>query len=255
VHVASENRSTDPSLLRSVNVDGTRAVLDRLPPSVRGVIHGSSMSVYGTRAQECVTESAPTCARHRARPYPAGGGAARPGGNAAARRKRLRAAAAIPARRRGPLLPADDGPAAALPLRLAPERVQLSVMEVDDYAEVMVRLVERAHGNALRATPMRRALNVAYRQPVTLRCSTSQSRNPRRLRPRCCPPRRSSCSARCCRAGGSDGLTALLELSTRSHWADVRALEHEIGSDLTGKSPVRVLRACQAASRERRHER
>ncbi|MEU0009537.1 NAD-dependent epimerase/dehydratase family protein [Streptomyces sp. NPDC006314] len=246
VHLASEHRETDRARLRAVNVDGTRAVLDRLPPSVRSVVHGSSMSVYGQGAQEFVSESAPPA----------------PGTPLARTRLAAERLVLEAMRRRGGgayvvrprFLPgAEDRSflalAAALrgmPLRLAPEQVRLSVMDVDDYAEAMVRLVARAHDRELRGTPVRRVLNVAYRKPVTLQelfavVAPPPARAPARL----LPPEPLIRAGALLPGHRARRLITVLELATRSHWADVRALEHEIGSDLTGKSPTAALRACR----------
>ncbi|MGA5896252.1 NAD-dependent epimerase/dehydratase family protein [Streptomyces venetus] len=243
VHLATEHHG-DVSRLRTVNVDGTREVLSRLPPSVRGVVHGSSMSVYGQGAQEGVAETAGTAP-----------GTALAHTRLAAERvvleeMRRRDGTAYVLRPR--FLPgADDRsflPMAArlrtLPLRLDPDQVRLGLMDVDDYAEVVVRLVERAHERHLRRAPVQRALNVAYREPVTLRQLFDIAAPPGAGTPvRLVPPETLIRWAR--RMPGRRGaqLTTLLELATRSHWPDVRALEAEIGSDITDKSPMRVLRA------------
>ncbi len=252
VHLATETRSTSAPLLRAVNVDGTRAVLGRLPQSVHGVIHGSSLSVHGQGAQEYVAESAaPAPGTELART------------RLAAERlvmeaMRRRAGSAYVLRPRF-LYGADDTsflPMAArlraLPLRLAPERVRLSVMDVDDYAEVMVRLVQRVHDNALRKVSVRRALHVAYRQPVTLRelfdvAGPPPARTPARM----LPPEVLIRVGTLLPGHRARRLTTVLELATRSHWADVRELEREIGSDLTGKSPTEMLRAAREAATER----
>ncbi|WP_171991170.1 NAD(P)-dependent oxidoreductase [Streptomyces sp. JHA26] len=251
VHLASEHRETDRARLQAVNVDGTRAVLDRLPPSVRSAVHGSSMSVYGQGAQEYVAESAP--------PAPA---------TPLARTRLAAERLVLEAMRRRDggaymlrprFLPGAEDPSflalatalRAMPLRLAPDQVRLSVMDVDDYAEAIVRLVARAHNSALGGTAVRRVLNVAYRKPLTLRELFDIAPPPARAPVRLLPPQTVIRAAALLPGHRARRLATFLELATRSHWADVRALEHEIGSDLTAKSPAAVLRARRGEANER----
>lgn len=58
VHLASKQIDADGSGYWAANVGGADALMAALPPQVRGVIYGSSMSVYGQGAQRGVSEVA-----------------------------------------------------------------------------------------------------------------------------------------------------------------------------------------------------
>lgn len=249
VHLANENRSRDPEVLHSVNVAGTRALLGAAPDSLKGVLLGSSLSVYGRGAQIRVTETAPD------RPYTALARARlgaerevvesmrRRGGTAYLLRPRF-----ITGRDDTSFLPGVSR-LRRLPLRLRTDRTRFSVIDVDDYGSVIAQLAHRVLERAARGTPVRTAVNVAYRRPIALRDLfdlLALPPGPARWLP--AAPVRALCSV--LPGHGASRLAEQLELVTRSHWADVGLLEDEIGTALTAKSPETVVHSYQAYASE-----
>ncbi|RKH38252.1 NAD-dependent epimerase/dehydratase family protein [Corallococcus sicarius] len=59
LHLATKQRDTDGTGFERTNVEGTQRLLARLTGDCRGVLHGSSMSVYGPGPHGGVTEDHP----------------------------------------------------------------------------------------------------------------------------------------------------------------------------------------------------
>ncbi|RKH07124.1 NAD(P)-dependent oxidoreductase [Corallococcus sp. CA053C] len=59
LHLATKQRDSDGTGFERTNVEGTRLLLERLTGDCRGVLYGSSMSVYGLGPHEGVTEDHP----------------------------------------------------------------------------------------------------------------------------------------------------------------------------------------------------
>ncbi|WP_344579242.1 NAD-dependent epimerase/dehydratase family protein [Streptomyces lunalinharesii] len=247
IHLANENRSRDQDVLHAVNVAGTRALIGAAPDSLKGVLLGSSMSVYGRGAQIRVTETAP------ARPSTALGHARLGAEHEVAEAMRRRDATAYLLRPR--FITGRDDTAflpgisrlRRLPLRVPADRTYFSVIDVDDYGSVIAQLARRVLERAAYGTPVRTAVNVAYRRPVTLQdlfdvVAAPPSPDPLRWLP-AAPVRALSSVFPGQRASR---LAERLELVTRSHWADVGLLESEIGTALTAKPPETVVRSYRA---------
>jgi nucleoside-diphosphate-sugar epimerase len=248
VHLASAKDAADRRLLHAVNVEGTAAVLSRLPAGAAGVIYASSMSVYGQGAQTGVREDAPT----------------RPATALAASRLAAEDLVTAETHRRGigayllrPRFFVGRGDTSFLPgirrLGALPVRVPAatahSVIDVDDYAAVLVRLVQRIIDRAADGRPVRRALHVAYRRPVTV-AELTRLAGPTGTGPAAILPAR-AVIALCRLLPGTTPLRlrTQLELIARPHWADVSALEAEIGPGITGRDPAVVIAAGLAESR------
>ncbi|RKH56766.1 NAD-dependent epimerase/dehydratase family protein [Corallococcus llansteffanensis] len=59
LHLATKQRDSDGTGFERTNVEGTRLLLERLTGDCRGILYGSSMSVYGLGPHEGVTEDHP----------------------------------------------------------------------------------------------------------------------------------------------------------------------------------------------------
>ena len=248
VHLASAKDSADPRLLHAVNVTGTAAVLTRLPASAAGVIYASSMSVYGQGPQVGLDEQAPT----------------RPGTALAATRLAAEALVAAETGHRGmgayllrPRFFVGRDDTSFLPgIRRLPDlpvRVRAttahSVIDVDDYAAILARLVRRMIERMATGAVVRRPLHVAYRRPVTVAELTRLAGSPRSGPRAGLPAEAAIALCRVLPGGAPLRIRTQLELIARPHWADVSALEAEIGDGITGRDPVAVIAASLGASR------
>ncbi|MGW2511371.1 NAD-dependent epimerase/dehydratase family protein [Streptomyces scopuliridis] len=247
VHLANENRSRDREVLHAVNVAGTHALLGAAPDSLKGVLLGSSMSVYGRGAQIRVAETAPV------RPSTALGRARLGAEHAVAESMRRGGGTAYLLRPR--FITGRDDPSflpgisrlRRLPLRVRADRTHFSVIDVEDYGSVIAQLARRVLERAARGAPVRTAVNVGYRRPLALQdlfdlLAPPPGPGPVRWLP--AAPVRAACSV--LPGHGASRLGERLELVTRSHWADVGLLESEIGTALTAKSPETVVRSYRA---------
>ncbi|MFH9979345.1 NAD-dependent epimerase/dehydratase family protein [Streptomyces sp. NPDC017179] len=249
IHLAGENRSRDQDVLHAVNVAGTRALLGAAPESLKGVLLGSSMSVYGRGAQIRVAETAP------ARPSTALGRARLGAEREVAASMRRRGGTAYLLRPRF-ITGRDDtsflpgiGRLRRLPLRVPADRTRFSVIDVDDYGSVIAQLARRVLERAACGTPVRTAVNVAYRKPVALQDLFDLLAAPPGLGPgpvRWLPAAPVRALSSVLPGQGASRLAERLDLVTRSHWADVGLLEGEIGTALTAKSPEAVVRSYRA---------
>lgn len=257
VHLATKQIDADGTGFEDVNVRGTARLLEALAPgapgvSCRGIIHGSSISVYGRGPQEGLTEDAPLrpetpLARSRAE-------AERLITLAAV----LRGASAFLLRPRFILGRGDRHTLPGL-LALLGRGVMIgsgeqafSVIDVDDYGEAIARLAARALARAARGEPLRTPLHVGYARPLRLveileaLATAFDLPLPRRRIPAWRPAldllRRIPLAA-------TEALATRLELIALPHHVRVDALAREIGSDITEKDPREALRAAVEAMR------
>jgi nucleoside-diphosphate-sugar epimerase len=253
VHVASKQIDRDGSGFDAVNVGGTRALLGALTPACRGVIYGSSISVYGQGAQEGNDEDAPLSP------------------DTPLARSRVDAERAIfdAARSRGfdafalrPRFILGRGDRFTLPglVRLFARGISLgsgaqafTIVDVADYAEVVLRLADRiARGETARGQCA--ALHVGYRRAVTLdeihRTLSCAFPLPR-VRVRVpVTPRITRTLARVPSASVR-AATTKLELMGLSHRVSVGRLAGQIGGDLVDRDPLLTLQsAAHALHRE-----
>jgi nucleoside-diphosphate-sugar epimerase len=168
LHFAVLTRASDERQLRRVNVEGTRNLLGQLGSACKGIIHSSSLSVLGNAAQARVGEDAalsPETPLARTRAEAEG---------AVAEVGRRRGISAISLR---PRFVVGSGDRHTLPSWIEMVRrgacvgdgTQLfSLIDVDDYARVVLRLAFRLMERDQRRAPLFGAMHVAYEQPLSL---------------------------------------------------------------------------------------
>jgi nucleoside-diphosphate-sugar epimerase len=245
LHFATKQRDLDGTGFERTNVDGTQRLLARLPGDCRGIIHGSSMSVYGPGPHLGVTEDAPLAphtplARSRV----------------ASETLILRhaAGAGLHAALLRPRFLLGRGDRFVLPgvVKLLKRRIQLggdtvacSVIDADDLGHIVWRLarrmVETAH-------PEQRAYNAACSRPLVRAEFLSAVRQtlglPRPLVKVSVPGR----LLRALREAPSPRARAVaerLELMTRPQCLDVSRLRAVLNGpeDVLSRAPGDVLRA------------
>ncbi|MGE6758045.1 NAD-dependent epimerase/dehydratase family protein [Corallococcus interemptor] len=244
LHLATKQRDTDGTGYERTNVDGTRRLLSRLTGDCRGVLFGSSMSVYGAGPHRGVKEDHPlrpvtALARSRvAAEAVITEHAVRTGLHAALIRTRF-------------LLGRGDRFVLPAMVKLLKRGVQMgsdtvgcSVIDVDDLGRILWRLARRMVETP---RPEQQAFNAAYTRPLLrgeflgtvarrlgLPDATVKVRAPawvpRALRE--VPSRRAR------------ALAERLELLTQSQCLDVSRLAAVLGpEDLLARSPVDALRS------------
>ena len=167
IHFATRQVDSDGTGFAKVNVEGTRSLLQSLTPGCMGVLYGSSLSVYGQGPQEGHDEDAPLCPE------------------TALAQSRVEAERLIleEAERRGwsvfllrPRFVLGQGDRSTLPgiykllrrgIGIGTGKQAYTIVDVDDYAAMLLRLAERVAVRAAEERPCRSALHVGYAQPVT----------------------------------------------------------------------------------------
>lgn len=244
LHLAVEKSTDDLRRLRSVNVDGTRAVLEALGDRT-AIVYASSMSVYGQGAQHDVAEDHPlhpdtelAHTRYEAERIVL----------SMAEQRRTTAFVARPR-----FLIGRDDPSflpsirkyRSLPMRTV-RPVQFSVIDIDDHATTLLRLAERAVERTRAGDAVQRAFNIGYRAPVTLERLCALVDPPTDGRAFGVPAELVRAVAARLPGGAATKLTTQLELVTRSHWGNVDAVAEETGLALFDKNPVDVLASYRA---------
>ncbi len=245
VHFAVKHIDSDGTGYLATNVEATRQLLERSSARMLGVIYGSSMSVYGNGAQDGVSETV--------LPRP---DTALPISRRLAE-KHIEAFASL----RGltafllrPRFVVGRGDRFVLPalaklrrarIGIASGEQRFSVIDVADYARVIVRLAQNVVERQRSGTPVQQALNVGLARPLSfaqlsdvlgaaLGLAAPRVRVPVSLRLtgllRRLPHR------------AADRLATRLELVGLSHWGDVSALAAAVGDDLIGRDPVDAMR-------------
>ena len=248
VHFAVKQIDHDRTGFSAINVDANRRLEHQLSDRLQGVIYGSSMSVYGSQAQEGISEHtlpAPATALARSRHQ------AESLWLEAAERRKISGYVLRP---RFVLGHGDrfvmPGLASAYARGLLPGSGQqrFSIIDVDDYARIVLQLAERCL-SGVHPGGVRRPLNVAYEQPVSMDEIVDALRV---ARPRERRIHRVPATPGWLRAlrlfGGRRGeaLTTRLELLGLSHWAQVDALRAEVGSSIIERDPRICLQAAVA---------
>ncbi|MBN8225988.1 NAD(P)-dependent oxidoreductase [Corallococcus macrosporus] len=244
LHLAMKQRDTNHTGFERTNVDGTRRLLTRLRGDCRGVLLGSSMSVYGPGPHRGVKEEHPlrpitALARSRvAAEDVVTEHAVRTGMHAALLRPRF-----LLGRGDRFVLPAmvkllKQG------VQVGDDRVGCSVIDVDDLARILWRLasrmVETPH-------PEQQALNVAYARPLLRGEFLGTVAQRLGLERPAVKVRVPGALLRVMREVPSRRARAMaerLELLTHSQCLDVSRLVKVLGpEDLLSRSPVEALRS------------
>ncbi|MEW9899305.1 NAD(P)-dependent oxidoreductase [Chitinivorax sp. PXF-14] len=255
VHFAVKQIDHDGTGFIATNVDATRRLLRGLGPRLRGVIYGSSMSVYGQDEQDGISEIAapnPGTALAHSRHL-----AERLVGNVARQRE-------IPAYLLRPRFVLGEGDRFVLPslarmvqkrVRIGSGRQRFSVIDVDDYACAISRLAQRIIAGAPGAVPKQEVLNVGYGQPVAcadLLDELAAALDAPKAIWRLPVSRRLTLTLRRLPFSGSTALATRLELVGLPHWGEVDALGELVGRDLTSRDPLAAVRSAARALRQGR---
>jgi UDP-glucose 4-epimerase len=222
------------------NAQHARSLLARLPESTRGIVYGSSASVYGQGGLHGVSESAPLA----------------PETPLAQSRRDTEHVLLCGAEQSDrslyilrPRIVIGAGDAHTLPglarffargLTLSSGAQPLTVMHVDDYAEAILRLAERAQHER----PVQRTLNAGYREPARFR-DFAQLLG---ARPRLTIPasRRAYALLRRLPSPKFSALITRFELFGLSHHLDVSQLAELVGPDLIHKDPRAAIARARA---------
>lgn len=254
VHFAVKQIDHDGTGFIATNVDATRRLLRGLGSRLRGVVYGSSMSVYGQDEQDGISEiaapnpgTALAYSRHLAE---------RLVSNVARQRR-------ISAYLLRPRFVLGEGDRFVLPslarmvqkrVRIGSGRQRFSVIDVDDYARAITRLAQRIMQDEPGVAPKQEALNIGYGQPVAcadLLDELAAVLDAPRALWRLPASRQLTRTLRKLPFSGGTALATRLELIGLPHWGEVDALSELVGRDLTGRDPLSVVRSAATALKRR----
>lgn len=243
IHFAVKQIDHDRTGFAAINVSANRRFERLLSERLGGVIYASSMSVYGAKVQDGIGEEAeprPASALARSRCEAEAlwrNAASRRGIGAYMLRPRF-----VLGRGDRHVLP---GLASAYARGLMPGsgEQRFSVIDVDDYAQVVLALARRC---AMAPALVPRALNVGYARPVRLLEIEAALSAVRTAAKRHFRVPTADAWLKCLRIAGGrrgDALATRLELLGLSHWGKVSALEAEIGTAITARDPVTCVQS------------
>ncbi|MEW6380164.1 MAG: NAD(P)-dependent oxidoreductase [bacterium] len=247
IHLATRQIDSEPENFYFINVYGTKRLLAALSPSTLGLIYSSSTSVYGQGPQEDIRENTPLCPKTELA------------------RSRAAAEAAIMSAMAGrgrsafllrPRFILGNEDRYTLPglIRLVKAGIVVgsglqafSVIDVDDYARIILILARRILARANSRSPLCAPFHAGYEQPlhfheiITAICQTLSLPLPRTRIPfRPIIPQ----LLRLLPFRSSAALATRLELIGQSHFFNVSALSAEIGkekSEIITRDPLAVL--------------
>ncbi len=166
IHFATKNIDHDGTGFDSVNVKGTRDLLHQVNKYTKGIIYGSSMSVYGAGEQVKVREDSPL----------------RPATALARTRAEAEKQVLDTAGKWGiwgivlrPRFILGTGDRFIIPglLKMGHQKVNLikgnpkyAIIDVEDYAESILKLVQLIFSET--KMPLQKALNIGYEEPMAL---------------------------------------------------------------------------------------
>jgi nucleoside-diphosphate-sugar epimerase len=248
IHLATKQIDVDGTGFE-INLEAARALMDRLPKSARGILYGSSASVYGQSAHVDLDESAP----------------AKPDTALARSRVAVESVLIEAARTRRisayclrPRLIFGAGDRYTLPglVKMVKSRVQpgsgdqaYTVLDVDDYARMFVALSCRAWDSG---AVEQESLNAGYARGVRLNEIVAIIRKQFEL-----PPPRLGVpvttwlarSLRIAPIHAADALATRLELFGLPHVYSVSNLRRKIGGNIVDRNPLEPLESAVAALR------
>lgn len=245
IHLATKQIDPNRSGYEHTNVYGTEQLLSMTPSSTLGVIYASSASVYGQGPHQGLQENAPVCpqtdlAKSRAQAE------AVILKTMAAKNKN-----AVILRPRFVLGVGDRHTVPSLikmvqgGILVGSGQQTYSVIDVDDYAEIILRLAQQIFRGRHEGQRIGRVFNVGYRQPLSLSeivnsiCETMGLAQPKKKIP--VRPQVPKVLRRLPFAGAAS-LAARFELIGFSQYFNVDALSTEIAPDITRRDPLAVLR-------------
>ncbi len=244
LHFATRVRSRDPKEFYTVNVEGTKNLLSRLTDECQGIIYGSSASVYGQGNILNIDETQPLCpqtilaqTRARAEEMILEEGARRNIGVCTLRPRfifgfgdRFTMPGLLKLLKRG--------------LSIGSGRQQFTIIDVEDYAALILKLASLLKEQAESGLSKQQALNIGYQRAVSFNEVTSAiCKAWPMLRPRLKLP----VFHPALRTLGRLPITPLkslitqLELIGLDHVMDVSRLIKEVGTDIPQKNPLLVL--------------
>lgn len=243
IHFASKNVDKDRTGY-GINVSGAERLVKLLPNSTVGVIYGSSLSVYGQGAQEGIKEGASTC------PETLLAESRIASENIILNHMKNVGKSAVLLRPRF-IVSDDDKNTMPLLVKMFKHGVKIGsakqafmFIDVDDYAEIIIRLSNNLIKRAVSNEPLCSPLHIGYSKKVHLfEIQEIISRELGFSKPRIKVP---VCDGllgflHAVPAQVPKKLATLLELIGLSHYGDVSALIEEIGPDIPSKDPLAII--------------
>ncbi|MGK5095317.1 NAD(P)-dependent oxidoreductase [Deltaproteobacteria bacterium TL4] len=245
VHLGTKQVDLEGTGFEKANVEGTRRLLEAMTSDALGVVYGSSMSVYGEGKQEGVQENAKIQPQTDLAQSHAASEALILGKMTAQNKS------AFVLR---PRFLMGSGDRLTMPgfLTLVEKRIligtgnqKFSIMDVDDYGEIILTLAQKIVSRASEKTSTCRALNIGYRQPVSLQQILMELRTTYQLPdtkltlplPAWVPQILHRLPAK-----KTQSLAKQIELVGFSHFSDTTELETEIGKEIVLKNPYQAVR-------------
>lgn len=246
IHFATKQVDTDNSGFYTSNVEGTGSLIEALPESSRGILYGSSMSVYGQGQQVSVTEDQavkPETELSKTR----------------VKAERLILDEMEMSKKTGivlrPRFILGNGDKYTLKgfkslaekgFVVGSGKQSFSIIDVDDYAKIIISLAKGILTGHKGEKTICRPLNIGYESPITLEsilrriCEKNQLPFPTKKIPvfKFLPV-----FLRMLPIPAMSGVATKLELVGLSHSGSVKALENIIGREITRKNPVDVFTA------------
>lgn len=243
VHFATKNIETDGSGF-TINTIGTQKLIDALPSSSVAVIYGSSLSVLGQGVQEGVREDYNVC------PQTSLARSRQAAEDIILHSMRDKGKSALVLRPRFILGSEDKSTIPRLVklfkhgIKVGSGRQAFSVIDVDDYAEIIIQVARNMYKRAEEGRALCAPLHIGYSRQVhfgeiqDIICRVFNLAEPKWKIPvnhiliqtlHMLPFKK------------IQGLATMLELIGQSHYADVGNLMNEIGPHLPDKNPLDVL--------------
>lgn len=243
-HFATKQIDNDQSGFQAANVNGTKQLLDKLSPLSQGLIYGSSFSVYGQNAQEGIDEEAPITpntplaqSRAKAEELVFDWG-----------RKNKKSAIALRPRfiigkSDKFIIPAFIG-LARKKITIGSGRQAFSVIDVHDYAKIIIHLTKAIIEQPQNQTCLSGAFNVGYEKPLLFSefiediCNVMELEKPQKKIPM---PSLFIQSLRALPVKKIKGLAVQLELVSLPHYGAINMLRSAIEPSIIEQNPREVL--------------
>lgn len=250
VHFATKQIDSDNSGFYTANVEGTKKLLEAVPESAKGMIYGSSMSVYGQGEHRGIKEKQPVKPETKL-------------AESRVEAEQLILNTMKNSNRTGfvlrPRFILGKGDRYTLKgfktiakkgLVVGSGKQSFSIIDVDDYAEIIIRLARSVMKRSEEGKPASRPINIGYENPVSFEFILKEIRKVEEIRKaggfglpwKKIPVFKLLTSfLRALPISAAGSLATKLELVGLSHSGNVGELEHEIGTDITGKNSEKVF--------------